>query len=107
MNEKAMPKGISAFKKPIKIGIEEQEQNGVIAPKIAAARFPRPNPDPCISFFNFEGFRNVLTKAIINTTAKIRKRIFRVSYMKKFTLDASFVSISNPSRLYVTKSAKY
>jgi len=43
MKEKAIPNGISAFKKPIKIGMEEQEQKGVTAPKIEAKKLPTPN----------------------------------------------------------------
>jgi hypothetical protein len=39
-NEKVIPKGIPASRKPRKIGIEEQEQKGVTAPKSAANRFP-------------------------------------------------------------------
>ena len=40
--EKVMPKGTPAFKKLIKIGIEEHEQNGVTAPKSAAKKLPQP-----------------------------------------------------------------
>ena len=36
--EKLTPKGTLIFNKDKKIGIEEQEQKGVIAPKIAAAK---------------------------------------------------------------------
>ena len=38
--EKVMPNGSPAFVNPIKIGIEEQEQNGVTVPKRAAIIFP-------------------------------------------------------------------
>lgn len=34
----AMPSGTCACRKPMNMGIEEQEQNGVMAPKRAAAR---------------------------------------------------------------------
>ena len=37
-NAKITPSGIPAFKKPIKIGIDEQLQNGVIVPKIEAKK---------------------------------------------------------------------
>jgi len=37
-NDKVTPRGIPASKKPINNGIDEQEQNGVIAPKIAAKK---------------------------------------------------------------------
>jgi len=40
--EKVMPKGTPAFKKLIKIGIEEHEQNGVTAPKSDAKKLPQP-----------------------------------------------------------------
>jgi len=39
-NEKVTPKGIPAFKKLMKIGIEEQEQKGVTAPKNDANKLP-------------------------------------------------------------------
>ena len=39
--EKVMPKGTPAFKKLIKIGIEEHEQNGVTAPNRDAKKFPQ------------------------------------------------------------------
>ncbi len=39
-NEKVTPNGMPTSKKLKKIGIDEQEQNGVIAPKSEAKRFP-------------------------------------------------------------------
>jgi hypothetical protein len=41
-NEKVTPKGIPASKKLMKRGMEEQEQNGVIAPKSDAKKLPHP-----------------------------------------------------------------
>jgi len=41
--EKATPRGTPASMKLKKIGMEEQEQKGVTAPKIEAAIFPKPN----------------------------------------------------------------
>jgi hypothetical protein len=46
-NEKAIPSGISASRKPINTGIQEQEQKGVIAQKILAKIFQ-------IQYFCFE-----------------------------------------------------
>ena len=40
--EKVIHRGTPAFKKLIKIGIEEHEQNGVTAPKSDAKKFPQP-----------------------------------------------------------------
>jgi hypothetical protein len=39
-NEKVTPIGSPALVKPMKIGIEEQEQNGVIVPRSAPKIFP-------------------------------------------------------------------
>ena len=39
-----MPSGTPAFNKLIKIGIEEQEQKGVMAPKAAAKKLPLTPP---------------------------------------------------------------
>jgi len=41
-NENVTPSGIPAFNRLKKIGIDEQEQNGVTAPKSAAKKFPTP-----------------------------------------------------------------
>jgi hypothetical protein len=38
-NEKVTPNGIPPFTKPMKSGIEEQEQNGVMAPKKEASTY--------------------------------------------------------------------
>ena len=43
-NEKVTPRGTPAFSKLMNIGIEEQEQKGVIAPKSAATKFPTMPP---------------------------------------------------------------
>jgi hypothetical protein len=41
-NEKVMPSGMPHFKKPIKSGIDEQLQKGVIAPKREAIKYSSP-----------------------------------------------------------------
>jgi hypothetical protein len=41
-NEKVTPSGIPALRKLIKIGIEEHEQKGVIAPNSEAKKLPQP-----------------------------------------------------------------
>ena len=43
-NVRVMPKGMPACTNPIKSGTDEQEQNGVTAPKKAAMRLPTPSP---------------------------------------------------------------
>jgi hypothetical protein len=50
-NDITDPKGNLAFKKPTVIGIVEQAQKGVTAPKIAPAIFPK-MPFPLNSFCN-------------------------------------------------------
>jgi len=40
--EKVMPRGMPHFKKPIKSGIDEQLQKGVIAPKREARKYSSP-----------------------------------------------------------------
>lgn len=79
MKENAIPSGISASMKPRKIGIEEQEQNGVIAPKLAAAKLPSPNRDFAMSFWNLLAGKKLFMKAITDTTEKISVRILRLS----------------------------
>ena len=86
IKEKAIPTGISAFRKPTKIGMEEQEQKGVTAPKSAAEAFPAPNL--CLEKVSFSlwGGRKVRIKAIVVMMARTRRYILIVSYTKKLTL---------------------
>jgi hypothetical protein len=48
--ENVTPRGAPAFRRLIKIGTEEHEQNGVMAPKSAATPLPRMPPDPIHRF---------------------------------------------------------
>jgi hypothetical protein len=41
-NEKVIPRGMPHFRKPIKSGIDEQLQKGVIAPKREAMKYSSP-----------------------------------------------------------------
>jgi len=86
IKEKAMPIGISALRNPIKIGTDEQEQNGVTAPKIEAEMFPTPNFCLANVSFNLWGDKNVRIKAIIAIMTNTRKYILIVSYTKKLIL---------------------
>ena len=43
-NEKVTPRGTPALSRLMKSGIEEQEQNGVMAPNSAAIKFPQRPP---------------------------------------------------------------
>ena len=49
--ENVAPRGTPALSRLMKIGIEEQEQKGVIAPKSAAMKLPQSPPRPihCLS----------------------------------------------------------
>ncbi len=51
-NESVTPSGMPPFTKPIKSGIDEQEQNGVMAPNNEAKKYCRPN-----SFFEVKKLR--------------------------------------------------
>src|SRR3989339_117499 len=82
-NENATPAGTPALMNPMKIGIEEQEQNGVTAPNIEAIRLPDPYLAFAINAFVFPGAKNVLMKAITVTTAKTSVKILIESYIKK------------------------
>ena len=57
-NEKVTPNGTPAFKRLIKIGIEEQEQNGVMAPKSAAIKLPSMPPLPIHFLRRYSGSQN-------------------------------------------------
>jgi len=79
IKEKAIPNGISAFKKPTKIGMEEQEQNGVTAPKMADEKLPTPNF--CLANISLIlcGGKNVRIKAMAVIITRIKRYIFTVS----------------------------
>ncbi len=74
-----MPSGIRASRKPRKSGTEEQEQNGVTAPRVEAAMLPRPKRDLDMSFWSLFCEIRVLMKAIMETTVKISTRILSES----------------------------
>ena len=73
--EKAIPEGIPALIKPMNKGIEEQEQKGVIEPKIEAIKLPEPKRAFDIIFLIFEVGKNVLKKETTKTTTKINNSI--------------------------------
>jgi len=72
--EKFTPKGIPASKKLIKRGIEEQEQNGVIAPNSEAKKLPHPLV-PIIQALTFccdkKLRKNPMTEIITNRSSMI------------------------------------
>ena len=98
-NEKVTPKGTPALIKPIKIGTEEQEQKGVIAPKSAAMRLLK-MPPPCIherKRFSGSQVRKIPIKKII---APRRAMIFIESYIKNSKVPPILESGGNPSSSY-------
>jgi hypothetical protein len=73
-NEKVTPNGTPAFKRLIKIGIEEQEQNGVMAPKRAAIKLPSIPPLPIHRLRRSSGSQvrtNPMTKIMTASSRKI------------------------------------
>ena len=72
INEKAMPRGTSASRNPIKSGIEEQEQNGVTAPKNAAIILPEANLCLTNTFLILWGGKKVLIKEMPAITKRTR-----------------------------------
>jgi len=77
-NEKVTPKGIPAFRKLIKSGIEEQEQNGVIAPKSDAKKLPHPLV-PIIQALTFSCDRKLRKNPITEIITNRSSIIFRES----------------------------
>src|SRR5690606_21135343 len=83
-NENVTPNGIPPFTSPINSGIDEHEQNGVIAPKNDAKKYCKP--------YSFFVVRNILslstgkyafTTPISELMRNSKIRIFIVSYIKK------------------------
>jgi len=76
--EKDTPRGIPASKKLIKSGIEEQEQNGVIAPKSDAKKLPHPLV-PVIQALTFCCDKKLRRNPIIEIITKRSSIIFTES----------------------------
>jgi hypothetical protein len=71
--EKLTPSGTPALSRLIKIGIEEQEQKGVIAPNSAATALDQSPPRPIQSFKRCSGNQLRSTPIAKIITAKSRK----------------------------------
>lgn len=76
------PKGTPAFRNPMVIGIVEQAQNGVNAPKPAATIFPKtPAPESLLRIFSSGTYiRIISTSALINTNKAISSMVISTKY---------------------------
>jgi hypothetical protein len=93
--ENVTPTGKPAFVNPIKIGIDEHEQNGVTVPKSAPIEFA---PTPlCLDKIRFvlSGEKNDWIYDAIKIKTDNKIIIFITSYTKKDRLSKSIVSLSN------------
>ena len=94
------PRGIPPFTNPMNKGTEEQEQNGVTAPKNDAIKYSNPNRFLLVKkLLIFSIGKNVFTKFMNMETRYNNKRILIVSYKKKSTAIISLELGSNPSQL--------
>jgi len=82
--ENVTPRGIPAPKKLKKIGMDEHEQKGVIAPKMEAKKLPIIPLCP-IHFFTLFFGRKVLKTPIAKIIIYKSRRILRESYTKKLS----------------------
>lgn len=78
-NARVTASGTRAATRPMKIGIELQEQNGVIAPSTTATTMPTTSPRPASTVRTRSGEIRVLTRPITNISPSSSSEIFAVS----------------------------
>ena len=109
-NEKVTPSGKPALVKPIKMGIDEQEQNGVTVPRSAPTIFaPMPWNRPMI-FRLRSGGKKLWIYEMIKISRQSRIVILITSYMKNCTLPPIREVVSSPiaeSRLPISSLSHF
>jgi hypothetical protein len=103
-NEKVTPRGTPDLIKLRKIGIEEQEQNGVIAPKVDATMLLAPNLFLLSQLRTFIGEIYVLKNPTIAMKTNSISNIFTVSERKKLRLFIACEAGSRPASPYIIQS---
>ena len=94
--ENVTPNGKPALVKPIKIGIEEQEQNGVTVPS-SAPMVLAPIPwNLLMIFLLLSGGKKLWIYEMTNIKAHKRKSIFITSYKKNCMLPPIRLPVSRP-----------
>lgn len=81
-NENVIPNGIPAFTNPKNIGIDEHEQNGVIAPKMEAPRCAKNGFVLLAQFFILSPGKYDLKTPITKIIVQSKRRSFMESYIK-------------------------